>query len=137
MTTTVNPYVTLDGNCEEAMKFWAEALGAKLEILRMGDSPMPVPPEAKNRVMHSTLKTESLEILASDGMMGQPVDLRGPISICLNFTDKGEQTRVWDRLSAGGSVTMPLADQFWGRFGMLTDKFGIKWMLSHHQPESQ
>lgn len=60
MPTSICPYITFDGNCEEAVKFWGEALGADVKTMRMGDSPMPVPPEAKQHVMHATIKTESL-----------------------------------------------------------------------------
>ena len=130
MATTINPYVMFDGNCEEAVKFWAEVLGAELDIRRMGDSPMPVPPEAKNRVMHATVKAGALLLMASDSMVGQPEERGGPISLSLHFTKKEEQTRVWDRLAQGGAVIVPLDDQFWGRFGMLKDKFGIQWMLN-------
>ena len=129
MTTTINPYVNFDGNTEQAVKFWAEALNAKLEIMRFGDSPMPSTPETKNRVMHATVKTDALTLMASDTMPGQPAATGGNVSLSLNFTDKAEQTRVWDRLAVGGKVTMPLNDEFFGRFGMLTDKFGVSWML--------
>ena len=136
MATTVNPYVTLNGDCAEAVAFWAAALGATTHIFRMGESPMPVPPEAKDRVMHATLKTDSLTIMASDTMPGQPDSASGNVTVSLNFTDKDEQTRVWDQLSAGAIVAMPLGDQFWGRFGMLTDRFGVAWMLNHEPPRS-
>ena len=137
MATTLNPYVTLNGNCAEAVEFWAQALGATTHIMRMGDSPMPVPPEAKDRVMHATIKTDTVVLMASDAMMAQPVPGGGgALSISLNFTDKDEQTRVWARLSAGGTPVMPLGDQFWGRFGMLVDRFGIQWMLNYEAPRA-
>jgi PhnB protein len=136
MATTINPYLTLDGNCAEAMKYWGDILNIKPEIMLMGDSPMQVPPEAKNRVMHSFLKADGFALMASDGMHGEPVQMGGPVSLSLNFDSTEEQTRVWDRLAKDGTVTMPLADQFWGRFGMLTDKFGVKWMLNHHSQQS-
>ena len=136
MATTINPYVTLNGNCAEAVEFWAAALGATTNVMRMGDSPMPVTPETKDRVMHATLKTDSLTFMASDAMLGQAGVSGGMVSISLNFTDTDEQTRVWDRLSVGATVTVPLGDQFWGRFGMLTDRFGVAWMLNHEPPRS-
>lgn len=130
MATTITPYVSLEGTCEEAMKFWAETLGAELDIRRVGDSPIPAPPEAKNRVMHSTLKAGNLVLMASDNTPGMPAEKGSAVSLSLHFTDKDEQTRVWSRLSQGATIMVPLDDQFWGRFGMLTDKFGIKWMLN-------
>lgn len=134
MTTTLNPYLAFNGNAEAAMKFWGDILGVTPEIMRMGDSPMEVPPEAKNRVMHSTLQKGDLVLMASDTMDGQPVATEGPVSLCLGFDSADEQTRVWNRLSEGGRVTMPLGDTFFGRFGMLVDKFGVKWMLNHQPP---
>jgi PhnB protein len=133
MATTVNPYVNFDGNCESAVNFWAEALGGELRIMRMGDSPMSVPAEAKNRVMHATVTAGEVRIMASDGMPGQSLGAGGQVALSLNFTDREEQTRVWQRLAAGGKVSIELADQFWGRFGELTDKFGIRWMLNFEQ----
>jgi PhnB protein len=130
MATTINPYIAFDGNCEQAVKFWAEVLGAELDIRRMGDGPMPIPPEAKNRVMHATVKAGPLLLMASDGMPGQTVEKGGPISLSLNFASRDEQSRVWERLAQGGAVVMPLEEQFWGRFGMVKDKFGIQWMLN-------
>ena len=129
MTTTINPYLNFDGKTEEAMKFYAEALGAKLELRRMGDSPMPCAPEHKNLIMHATLTTDGLTLMASDGRPGQPVINGDSVHLSLNFTDSKTQQQTWDRLGAGGQVVMPLGDQFFGRFGMLTDKFGIHWML--------
>jgi PhnB protein len=129
---TLNPYVQLNGNCAEAVRFWADALGATAQVMRMGDAPMNVPPEAKDRVMHATLRTDTLVLMASDAMVGAPASTgQGPISISLNFTDTDEQSRVWQKLSADGSVVMPLGDQFWGRFGMVVDRFGVSWMLNH------
>jgi PhnB protein len=136
MATTLNPYVTLDGNCAEAVEFWSKALGATAQVFKVGDSPVEAPPEAKDRIMHATIKTDTLTLMASDAMNGQPVSQGGPVSISLNFTDKDEQTSVWQRLSDGGMVVMELGDQFWGRFGMLVDRFGINWMLNHEPPRS-
>src|SRR5262245_58745729 len=136
MSTTINPYVTLNGTCAEAVAFWAAALKGDAQVMRMGDSPMEVPPEHKDRVMHAAIRAGSLLLMASDSMPQQPVPDGGNVSISLNFTDKDEQTRVWNELSAGGTVVMPLGDQFWGRFGMFTDKFGVQWMLNHETPRS-
>jgi PhnB protein len=129
MATTLHPYLNFDGNTDQAMTFYAAALGAKLEIMRFGDGPMPVAPEHKSRVMHATVKTDSFSLMASDTQPGQAAVAGNQVHLSLNFTDRAEQDRVWERLAAGGSVTMPLGDQFFGRFGMLTDKFGVQWML--------
>lgn len=129
MTTTLHPYLTFAGNTEEAMRFYAEALGGTLEIMRFGDSPMPANPETKDLVMHATLKAEGITLMASDGRPDQKIENGNSVHLSLNFTDNNQQDRVWQRLAVGGTVTMPLGDQFFGRFGMLTDKYGMHWML--------
>ena len=141
MTTTMNPYLNFDDKTEAAMKFYAECLGGKLEIMRFADAPPapgrpPLSADAKNRVMHATLKTDGYTLMASDTMPGQPASTGSAISLSINFTDKNEQDRVWKKLSEGGEVTMPLGEQFFGRFGMLKDRFGVHWML-HFQPPQQ
>jgi PhnB protein len=127
--TTLHPYLNFDGNTEEAMRFYAECLGGNLEVMRFGDSPMKVPAEQKNLVMHATLKTDGLVLMASDRQPGQPIMNGNSVHLSLNFTDKSEQQRVWERLEKGATIVMPLGDTFFGRFGMLVDKFGMQWML--------
>jgi PhnB protein len=136
MTIELHPYLNFDGNTDQAMKFYAECLGGKLEIMRFGDSPMDVPADQKNRVMHATLKSDTFTLMASDTMPNQPSTRGNNVHLSLNFKTKEEQTRAWDRLSQGGKVNMPLGDQFFGRFGMLTDRFGINWML-HFTDQTQ
>jgi PhnB protein len=131
--TTLSPYLNFDGKTEEAMKFYAEVLGGSLDIHRLGDSPMPVPAEFKNRIMHATLRANAITLMASDTMPGQTFTSGSQVHLSLNFDDPAAQDEVWGQLAAGGTVTMPLGDQFFGRFGMLVDKFGIQWML-HYQP---
>lgn len=135
MSTSLHPYLTLNGTTETAMKFWGDIFGVAPEIMKMGDSPMQVPPESKDRVMHSSLKKGDFVLMASDTMHGETVSMDGSVSLSLNFDNTDEQTRVWTRLSEGGKVTMPLGETFWGRFGMLVDKFGVKWMLNHQPPQ--
>jgi PhnB protein len=127
--TTLNPYLNFDGSTEQAMRFYAEALNATLDIMRFEGSPVPVPKEHAQRVMHATLKTATLTLMASDTMPGQATTRGNQVHLSLNFQTKEEQQRVWDKLSEGAEVTMPLAEVFFGRFGALTDKFGIGWML--------
>lgn len=134
--TTLTPYLNFDGKTEAAMKFYAEALNGKLELMRFGDSPMPVAPEHKSRIMHATLKTDALNLMASDTMPGQPANQGTTVHLSLNFDSKAEQDRVWARLAEGGTVNMPLKDEFFGRFGQLTDKFGMSWML-HFAPSEK
>ena len=131
MPTTVQPYLFFDGNCREAMEFYAQALGAELRIMTFDGAPLDVPPEQQDRVMHATLPFGDATIFASDGMPGQPVHdgMRAHISI---GADSAEQGRAYfEALAAGGQVTMPYEKQFWGdTYGMLTDRFGVKWMVN-------
>ena len=129
MSTTLNPYLNFDGNAEAAMKFYAEALGAKLEIMRFGDSPAPIPGADKNRVMHAALTTDTITIMASDTPSHIRYAAGNSVYLSLGFTSEADQQRVWDKLAAGATITAPLAQQFFGRFGTLTDKFGTNWML--------
>ena len=87
--------------------------------------------------MHSTIATGDMLLMASDTMPGQPFTAGNNVALSLNFTDEAEQTRVFEALSAGGTVTMPLAMQFFGRFGMLMDRFGIHWMVMLETPHGQ
>lgn len=129
---TLHPYLTFNGNCEEAINFYQHALNGEIKgIQTFGQSPMPVADEHKNRVMHAELHFGNNLIMASDSMPDRPVTPGTNFALSLNFTDVKEEEDVFNRLSTGGMVTLPLQDQFWGaRFGMCTDKFGVAWMVN-------
>jgi PhnB protein len=92
---------------------------------------MPIAPGDKNRVMHAVLQLGAGTIMLSDTMPNAPVASEGNVTVSLDFDDVGDMTAKFDALGAGGKVTMPLADTFWGaKFGMLTDAFGVRWMLN-------
>lgn len=133
----LNPYLAFAGTCREALNFYKDCLGG--EILAMstfGESPMPTSDETKDRVMHAEFKADGVYFMASDSMPDHPVQNGNSISMSLNFTDAQEQQDAFNKLSAGGQVTMPLQDTFWGAtFGMLTDKFGINWMLNYQKDQ--
>jgi PhnB protein len=129
----VSPYLFFYGRTEEAMKFYQSALGGELEISRNGDSPMgdDVSKEWRDKVMHSTLKGDGFDIMASDGREGSPQEKESNISLAIGLADEAKAKEVFDKLSAGGKVTMPLEKMFWGAlFGQLTDKYGIDWMVN-------
>jgi len=125
---TLSPYLSFGGDAEQALNFYAEAFGGKVtELKRFSEAPQ-MPHPNKNEILHGRVEAENIRIMASDG---KQVTSDGRISLSLEFTDNAELDRVFARLSAGGKVTMPVAEQFWGaRFGMLTDRFGISWMLN-------
>lgn len=132
----LQPYLFFDGKCEEALNFYKEAFGGDIEgISRWSEMPKDAPgpavtPETANRVMHATFNGPGFSFMASDATPGKTYG-EGPMSLSIATTDLAEAERIFNNLAAGGNVEMPMTDTFWGaRFGMLTDKFGIDWMVS-------
>jgi PhnB protein len=129
----LNPYLNFDGTAEEAIRLYESALGARTEnVSRFGDvEGLSLPAEHKGRVMHALLKIGAGAVMVSDTMPGQPVSKEGNVHVCLDFDDAEEMARRFQALASGGKVTMPLQDTFWGAtFGMLTDRYGIRWMFN-------
>lgn len=135
---TVNPYFCFNGNCEEVFNFYKSAFGGEFsQFTRFGDMPMPgqeMPEETKKRIMHVALPISKETILMgsdSNPMMGD-VNFGQNISISVQTETKAEADRIFNGLSAGGTVTMPMGDAPWGAyFGMFNDKFGISWLVNH------
>lgn len=131
MNTSLSPYLNFDGQCEEAMNFYQTVFGGKLEISRFSDYKMPTSPEWQNKVMHSTLKDGVVSFMASDAMQNMSLVKGNNVSLSVAGTDEPSLTKMFNDLSVGGQITMPLAKQVWGDiFGMLTDKFGMHWMFN-------
>ena len=129
-------YLNFDGNCREAMTFYAKCLGGELLLTPFSEMPGNHPPEIKDRIMHARVTKGSPVLMASDMMPGMPFHPGTGFSISIMCESIEEIDRIFAALSEGGEVGMPLADQFWGaRFGMLTDKFGIHWMLNFDHPK--
>jgi PhnB protein len=126
------PFIHFAGNCEEALNFYKTCFGGEISgIQRFSDSPMPVPEKHKSKIMYSEFKAGGLFFLASDGPPDYKPGQSDSVSLSIDFKDPKEEEKVFNSLSAGGKVTMPLADQFWGaKFGMLIDKYGFNWMLN-------
>jgi PhnB protein len=126
-----NPYLNFDGNTRDAMTFYQECLGGELAISTFGDMKASGPPGTENRVMHARLAAGPATIMASDTMPGMPFVVGNNFQINIDCESVDEIERVFAAFGAGGKVTMPLQDQFWGaRFGMLVDKFGVQWMFN-------
>lgn len=131
------PYLNFDGNCREAMTFYQRCLGGTLEVMTMADSGFDLPPEAKERVMHARITDGAALVMASDTMMEGPPFQTGTNSFLNILCDTAEELdRLYAALAEGGTPTMPPHDAFWGdRFGMMTDRFGVQWMLVCERPK--
>ncbi len=98
---------------------------------RYSASPMEVPEAYQNKIMHCEFKADAIRFLAADVMLGHPVSHGNSVQLNINLDDTQEQESIFNKLAEGGKVDMALQDTFWGaRFGMVTDKFGISWMLN-------
>lgn len=130
---TLTPYITFDGNCEEALNFYVKAFNGEIkDLMRFEGSPAEQFTKDKQKVLHSHFAAKGILFMASDsGDGGLPLAKNGMVHLSINFDDLAEEEKVFHALSEGGKVTMPLQDTFWGaRFGMLTDKFGVNWMFN-------
>ncbi|MEO6704447.1 MAG: VOC family protein [Ginsengibacter sp.] len=142
---TVNVYLTFNGNCEEAFTFYQSVFGGEfLYVGKFGEMPhqegMPaVPDSEKNKIMHISLPISSETVLmGSDNSeaFGPAPIIGNNFSVSINASNKEEADKLFNGLSAGGKITMPLNKTFWGAyFGMFTDKFGINWMVNFDENE--
>jgi PhnB protein len=129
----LNPYLNFDGNAEEVLNFYNNALSGEIVMLsRFGESPMPVDEDWKQKIMHARIVFGGDNtIMISDAMKGNQLSTNGNIQLSIGLDDEAKTHEIFDKLAEGGTVTMPLAKQFWGDvFGMLKDKFGVRWMLN-------
>jgi PhnB protein len=134
-------YVNFPGTTAEALRFYETVFGTRIVMMQtFGETPFmkDVPEAAKGKVMHAQLPiTEAVHLMASDSVpgFGPPLTVGNNFHIAIVASDKAEADRAFAALSAGGSVTMPLANAPWGPyFGMCADRFGIHWMVSLPTP---
>lgn len=126
-------YLSYDGNCADAMKFYAKTLGAKVEtLITYGEAPMgddlECPPSHVNRIMHAHLVHEDFSLMAGDVPPGDTYKGITGAMLALTYDTAAEGKRIFAALADGGTVTMPLAETFWAEtFGMVTDRFGTPW----------
>jgi PhnB protein len=140
---TVNTYLNFNGNCEEAFTHYKNVFKSEFEYIgRFGEMPAdeanPLPDHLKNKIMHVTLPIGNTVLMGSDtGGEWAPELVKGNnFAVSINADSKEEADQLFDGLSAGGKITMPMADTFWGAyFGMFTDKFGINWMVNYDAPQ--
>ena len=137
---SLSTYLTFDGNCREAFEFYRSVFGGEFtEFQTFGDGPpdMPVAEEEKNRVMHVALPIGSSILMGSDTSSFAPPHAAGNnFSLSIDVESRERCDELCAKLSAGGSVIMPLQEMFWGAyFGQWTDRFGINWMVSYALPK--
>jgi PhnB protein len=132
----VEAYLFFNGRCEEALEFYKKALGAEVTMLiRFKDSPEPpqpgmVPPDSENKIMHVSFRVGDTTVMASDGHCTGQTNFQG-FSLSLTVPNEAEADRKFAALAEGGQVQMPLTKTFWSpRFGMVSDRFGVGWMIS-------
>jgi len=129
----LNPYLHFDGNAEEALNFYKNALGAEVIALsRHGENPMPCDEDWKTKIMHSRLLFDGNLIMISDMYKGTEVKKEGNIQLSIEVESVDKINELFAKMAEGGTIIMELQDTFWGaRFGMIKDKFGIDWMFNH------
>jgi PhnB protein len=131
MASVLNPYLSFNSNAREAMEFYKSVFGGDLNVSTFGQGGMSQDPGEANKVMHAQLRSPSgFVLMGSDtpASMGAP---RANGQISLSGDNESELSGYWQKLSQGGNVMMPLAKAPWGdSFGMLTDKFGVPWMVN-------
>lgn len=137
----IEPYLFFEGRAEEAIEFYKQALDAEVEMMiRFEDSPEPpppdmVPPESEKKIMHAGLRIGGALVMISDGGCSGQASFGG-FSLAVTAPDAATTDRFFNALAEGGRVEMPLGETFWSpRFGMLTDRFGVGWMVGQHTDE--
>src|SRR5688500_10440347 len=129
----LDSYIFFDGNCADAMRFYEKTLGGKMTaMITYAESPDPeqCPPGSKDRIMHASMDLDGRTLMASDSPAGQHKPMSG-FALSLFYDTAADARRIFDALSPGGQVIMPVQKTFWAEaFGMFTDRFGTPWMIS-------
>ena len=136
---SLNIYLTFGGNCREAFEFYRSVFGGDFQAFQTfadGPEDMPVAEEDKDKVMHVSLPFGDSVLMGSDSSsFGPPLAVGNNFSVSIVGRSREHCDEVFAKLSAGGSVTMPLQETFWGSYyGMWTDRFGINWMVNYALP---
>jgi PhnB protein len=131
MSSRLNPYISFTDNARQAMEFYRSVFGGDLTLNTFGDYGQADSPDA-DKIMHGLLETSSgYTLMAADTPTGMEHRAGNNVSLSLGGDDADELRTYWDKLSEGGTVTMPLETQVWGdEFGMCVDQFGTAWMVN-------
>lgn len=139
MTVNLNPYLSFKDSARDAMTFYQTVFGGKLDIHTFKEFQASQDPAEDNLVMHAALEGENgIVFMASDTPQSMEYKTGTNFSMSLSGDDEATLAGYFDKLSEGGQVTMPLGDSPWGdKFGMLTDKFGVAWMVNVSEPSAE
>jgi PhnB protein len=133
----LNPYLSFNNNCREAMTFYNDCLGGELALQKVSEMPSmasQMPPEFGDRILHSVLTSGDIVIMASDLNREQPNE-GNTVHLCINCDSDEQLNTFFSKLSAGGKVTEPIANMPWGAtYGALTDKYGKHWVFNFQNP---
>jgi PhnB protein len=131
MATVLNPYIGFADNAREAMEFYRDVFGGTLRLNTFAEFGQPDSPDA-NKIMHGQLETDrGFTLMAADTPTGQTRTPGDNIAVSLSGDDADDLRGYWEKLSDGGTVSVPLEKQMWGdEFGMCTDRFGVNWMVN-------
>ncbi|MEU6312991.1 VOC family protein [Streptomyces sp. NPDC047014] len=132
MPSRLNPYLNFDGDARQAMEFYQEVFGGTLALNTYGDLGGQPAGETADRIMHGMLETSAgFTLMGADNPPGTPHRPGNDVSVSLSGDDSAELRGYWDRLSADGTVMVPLEKQMWGDvFGMCADRFGVSWLVN-------
>ena len=140
--TTVEPYLTFSGRCEEALEFYKKALGANVVmVMRFDECPDPMPegmlqPGWEKKIMHTSFWVGDSMVMASDGCNDS--EKFGGFSLSISLPDEAAAQKYFAALGEGGKVNMPLGKTFWSPlFGMVEDRFGVSWMINVCPPDGK
>ena len=137
MASRLNPYLNFNGSARQALEFYTSVFGGELTLSTFADFGNQGSPDA-DRIMHGQLETAAgYTIMAADVTSDMTYQPPAGISVSLSGDDAGALHGYWDKLSASGTVTMPLAKQAWGdEFGMCIDQFGVPWLVNISPPQA-
>ena len=134
----INTYLIFDGNCRKAMEFYKKCLGGVLYLSAYSEMPggcEDLPKKCKDWILHARLTIRSAVLMASDTRPGVPIRQGNNFFVSINCESIKEAAKLFKALGQKGTIEMPLQETFWAtRFGMLTDQFGIKWMVNFDKP---
>jgi PhnB protein len=137
MYMAVDVFLNFNGNCREAVEFYAKVFGTeKPQIMSFGDAPpnpeFTLPEEAKNLVMYTSLNIKGSNVMFSDTFPGRPLVAGNNINLTISSKNLEEIKSLFNKMKEGGTVGMDLQETFWSKcYGMVTDKFGIPWQFSY------